>query len=158
MFYATIEINPIWRCPCGAPLKAFDFRIEANEIVHVCRRCHTQLIEIVLASAESEETTEQLMSQKTTTCPCCGQLVIPAGLVLPRVKARIFNLIRRRPGISADALSALVWAEDPNGGSDRKTVHVHIWHLNHQWLAKHGLQIRGSCSAGYRVQERPERP
>jgi hypothetical protein len=93
------------------------------------------------------------MSQKTTTCPCCGQPVIPAGLMLPRVKTRIFDLIRRRPGISAETLAALVWAEDPNGGRDRKTIYVHISQLNHRWLAKHGVQIRGSCSAGYHVQE-----
>jgi hypothetical protein len=93
------------------------------------------------------------MSQKPTICPCCGQPVAPTGLVLPRVKARIFDLIRRRPGISADALAALVWAEDANGGCDRKTIHAHIWQLNHQWLVKYGLQIRGSCSGGYRVQE-----
>jgi hypothetical protein len=58
MTATTIRVYPFARCPCGAPFKAFDFHIEANEIVHVCRRCHVQLIEIELVSAESEETTE----------------------------------------------------------------------------------------------------
>jgi hypothetical protein len=86
-------------------------------------------------------------------CPRCGQPIIPSDLVLPRVKRRIFELIRRRPGINADTVAALTWAEDPNGGRDRKTVHVHIHQLNRWHLAQHGLQICGSCSGGYRVQQ-----
>jgi hypothetical protein len=58
MTATTIRVYAFARCPCGAPLKAYDFRIKPNEIVHVCRRCHTQLIEIELRSAESKETIE----------------------------------------------------------------------------------------------------
>jgi hypothetical protein len=42
--YTTIETNPLWRCPCGAPIKAFDFRVEPDEIVLDCRRCQRRLL------------------------------------------------------------------------------------------------------------------
>jgi hypothetical protein len=46
MSYTTIEINPVWRCPCGAPVRAFDFRIKPTEIILDCRRCHRRLLTI----------------------------------------------------------------------------------------------------------------
>jgi hypothetical protein len=45
-----IHIDPVWRCPCGAPIKAFDFRIEPDEIAHECRCCHRRLLTIESAS------------------------------------------------------------------------------------------------------------
>jgi hypothetical protein len=94
------------------------------------------------------------MDQRTTTCPCCGQPVIPNGLKLPRVKQRIFDTVNRHPGISAEQLVEYVWSNDPNGGpeSGRKAVHVHVHGLN-RLLAHQGLVIRGCVSGGYRVQE-----
>ena len=32
MPYTIVRIDPGWRGPCGAPIKAFDFRIEPDEI------------------------------------------------------------------------------------------------------------------------------
>ena len=86
------------------------------------------------------------------TCPCCGQRLIPKGqLSLPPIKRRIFDAVRRRPGIDTEALRGLVWAADPNGGpEDRKVLHVHIHQLN-RVLQFHGLRVRGSTSGGYRV-------
>jgi hypothetical protein len=95
------------------------------------------------------------MSQKTITCPCCGQPIIPTGLMLPRVKARIYDIVRRLPGISAEQLVEHVWSDQDGGPeSGRKAIHVHIYGLN-RLLAQHGLQVRGSTSGGYRVLEVP---
>jgi hypothetical protein len=87
-------------------------------------------------------------------CPQCGQPVVSRSHIsLPPVKARIFDLVRRHPGINAEALRSLVWASDPNGGpEDRKVLHVHVNQLNHL-LAPHGICVRGSRSFGYRVQQ-----
>ena len=66
------------------------------------------------------------------TCPCCGQRLIPQEQIsLPPIKKRIFNAVRRYPGIDAEALRGLVWAADPDGGpEDRKVLHVHIHQMN----------------------------
>jgi hypothetical protein len=48
-----------------------------------------------------------------STCPCCGQPVVPETLPLPPVKRRILEAVRRHPGISAEGLRAGVWADDP---------------------------------------------
>jgi hypothetical protein len=85
-------------------------------------------------------------------CPTCGQPVIPAGLTLPPMKQRILDAVRRRPGIDAEALRAVIWAADPAGGpEDRKVLHVHIHQLNRS-LAPSGVAVRGSRTAGYRLQ------
>jgi hypothetical protein len=44
MTHTIIQIDPIWRCPCGAPIRAFDFRVEPDEIVLDCRRCQRRLL------------------------------------------------------------------------------------------------------------------
>ena len=90
-------------------------------------------------------------STSTSTCPCCGQQLIPLDLVLPPTKKCIFDAVRRHPGIDAEALRGLVWAADPDGGpEDRKVLHVHIHQLN-QLLRLRGIRVRGSHSDGYRV-------
>jgi DNA-binding response OmpR family regulator len=85
-------------------------------------------------------------------CSQCGQPVIPRNPIpLPPLKARIFDLVRRHPGIDSETLRTLVWASDASGGpEDPKVLHVHI-HQTNQRLAAHGLRIRGSKSLGYRV-------
>ncbi len=83
-------------------------------------------------------------------CPCCGQPVIPP-VALPPIKQQILDVVRRRPGIDAEALRSLVWAHDPGGGpEDRKVIHVHIHQLN-RLLSPHGIVVRGSRSGGYRI-------
>jgi len=85
-------------------------------------------------------------------CPCCGQLLIPQDhIVLPPTKKRILDVVRRHPGIDAETLRGLVWADDPNGGPENpKAIHVHVHQLNRR-LQLHGIRVRGSCSGGYRI-------
>jgi hypothetical protein len=84
-------------------------------------------------------------------CSTCGQPKLTGDLLLPPVKKRLLEIVRRRPGITAEELRSLVWAEDPNGGpEDRKCLHVHVHQLN-RLLAPLGLVIRGSVSGGYRM-------
>jgi len=80
------------------------------------------------------------------TCSCCGQRLIPPGLVLPPTKRRILDAVRRRPGINSEALRAVVWAADPSGGPSQ---------LN-RLLQPHGIRVRGSVSGGYRVENAEE--
>jgi hypothetical protein len=85
-------------------------------------------------------------------CPGCGRPVPRGDLDLPHVKRRIFDLVNQRPGISAERLCELVWADDPSGGpeSGRKAIHVHVNQLNRR-LASFGIAVRGSLTAGYRL-------
>jgi hypothetical protein len=46
MPYTVIHIDPFWRCPCGAPIKAFDVDVTPDEIALDCRRCHRRLLTI----------------------------------------------------------------------------------------------------------------
>jgi hypothetical protein len=87
-----------------------------------------------------------------TCCPGCGRPVPRGDLDLPHVKRRIFDLVNQRPGISAERLCELVWADDPSGGpeSGRKAIHVHVNQLNRR-LASFGIAVRGSLTAGYRL-------
>jgi hypothetical protein len=88
-------------------------------------------------------------------CEACGQPIITADeLTLPPIKQRIFDAVRRRPGIDSESLRALVWADDPAGGPENpKVLHVHIHQLN-QLLEKRGIAVRGSHSGGYHVRRR----
>jgi hypothetical protein len=87
------------------------------------------------------------------TCPACGQPVVPAGLALPPFKQKILDVVRERPGISAEELRTALWAHDPAGGpEDRKVLHVHVHQLN-RLLAPFGVAIRGSRTEGYRIRE-----
>jgi hypothetical protein len=89
---------------------------------------------------------------RTETCSQCGQPIAPTGPRLPPIKQRIYEAVRHRPEISAEQLRMIVW-DDPSGGPEcRHTLFVHIHQLN-AVLAAHGLEVRGSRSGGYRVQE-----
>jgi len=83
-------------------------------------------------------------------CPCCGQPIVPAGLALPPTKQRILDTVRRRPGVTAEELREIVWADDPAGGpEDRKVLYVHVHQLN-RLIAPLGVAVRGG-TGGYRV-------
>jgi hypothetical protein len=88
-------------------------------------------------------------------CPCCGQLVVPADQPrLPKIKARILNAVRNRPGIGAEALRCAVWQHDPGGGPEcRHAIYVHIHQLN-KLIAAHGILVRAQKggTGGYRIQ------
>jgi hypothetical protein len=51
----NIRVDPRWCCPCGTPIRPFDFRIDDGEIVLDFRNCHTRLLEIEPASTEAKE-------------------------------------------------------------------------------------------------------
>lgn len=83
-------------------------------------------------------------------CPACGQPRPPEGIALPKIKQRILDAVKRCPGISAEELRDVVWADDPSGGpEDRKVLHVHVNQLNHL-LAPHGIAVR-SQGGGYQI-------
>jgi hypothetical protein len=50
----NIRVDPRWCCPCGTPIKPFDFRIDDGGIVFDCRNCHARLLEIEPASTTKE--------------------------------------------------------------------------------------------------------
>jgi hypothetical protein len=70
----------------------------------------------------------------------------------PRVKARIWDVVQRRPGISAEELVDAVYGADPNGGPDsgRKAIHVHVNHMNRR-LMREGMSIKGHVTYGYKI-------
>jgi hypothetical protein len=50
--------------------------------------------------------------------------------LLTPIQQRIFDLVRQRPGLTAERLRSLVW-DDPSGGPEcRHTIFVHISQLN----------------------------
>jgi hypothetical protein len=89
-----------------------------------------------------------------TICKSCGQPVFTADdSILPRVKRRILNAVRRCPGIDAERLRGVVWADDPNGGPEcRHALYVHINQLNKR-IAPLGIVVRAERggSTGYRI-------
>jgi hypothetical protein len=90
-------------------------------------------------------------------CPHCGQVLVPKGLLLPPVKRRILDAVQRRPGITAEDLRTVVWADDPNGGPEnRKAIHVHVHQLNKR-LAPLGFVVRApfGAGAGYHIRTVP---
>jgi hypothetical protein len=68
---------------------------------------------------------------------------------LPPTKQRIFEIVGRRPGITAQELRDRVWADDPDGGplTDTKCLHVHVAQLN-VLLRPLGIMVR-SRGGGY---------
>ena len=88
-------------------------------------------------------------SRQPEICSMCGQPIVPPVPDLTPIKQRILNIVKRRPGISAEELRSLVW-DDPSGGPEcRHTIFVHISQLNRA-LALHGLTMR-SEGRGYRI-------
>jgi len=84
-------------------------------------------------------------------CEACGQpIVVPTELPpLTPIQQRIFDLVKQRPGLTAERLRSLVW-DDPSGGPEcRHTIFVHISHLNNR-LAPLGIVVR-SEGGGYQI-------
>jgi hypothetical protein len=83
-------------------------------------------------------------------CAACGA-ALQVYEPLPRIKKRIFDAVRKNPGISAERLRLLVWHDDPNGGPEsRQNVHVQINQLN-RLLVREGLRIQGHVTNGYKL-------
>jgi hypothetical protein len=83
-------------------------------------------------------------------CPTCGQPKLTGDLLLPPVKKRLLEIVRRRPGITAEELRSLIWTGPDGGPENSKCLHVHVHQLN-RLLAPLGLVIRGSVSGGYQM-------
>jgi len=104
------------------------------------------------AAMITNDTTDSglMASGQIKQCATCGQPIVPPVPDLPPTKQRILDAVKRRPGITAEELRCVVWADDPNGGpEDRKVLHVHVSQLNHL-LAPLGIMVR-SQGGGYRV-------
>jgi len=86
-------------------------------------------------------------------CSQCGQVITPKGLRPPPIKARIFDAVKHRPGITAQQLRDWVWADDMNGGplTDTKCLHVHVVQLN-ALLRPLGIMVR-SQGGGYQIRD-----
>jgi hypothetical protein len=96
------------------------------------------------------------MNRQQPICESCGQPVLVRSELppLPPIKQRIFDAVKRRPGISAEELRGVVWADDLNGGpEDRKVLHVHVSQLN-QLFAPFGIMVR-SQGGGYQIRNAP---
>lgn len=81
--------------------------------------------------------------------PQCGQPIAPTGLRLPPIKSRIYEAVRRRPGIGAEELRGLVWNGPDGGPEDCKVLHVHVAQLN-ELLRPLVMMVR-SQGGGYRI-------
>lgn len=91
------------------------------------------------------------MNRQQPVCESCGQPVLmrSESPPLPPIKQRIFDVVKRRPGINAEELRCFVW-DDPSGGPEnRKVLHVHVAQLN-QLLAPLGIMVR-SQGGGYQI-------
>ena len=74
-------------------------------------------------------------------CPCCGLMIPPKLTVTGYVRRSILRLVsERRDGITTHELRDLIYATDPNGGPQLKSVSANIWHLNKQ-LRPQGYEV-----------------
>jgi hypothetical protein len=71
------------------------------------------------------------MATAPATCPSCGAIV-PPKIALSRTGRRIFDAVKAHPGILAENLRDIVWADDPSGGPEsRHAIYAHVFIL--QW-------------------------
>lgn len=90
-------------------------------------------------------------------CPTCGQVVLAKGMTLTRTQSRILGIIKRRGTATSEELCDALWASTVNGANNASTLHVHVWHLN-QRLKPHGVAVRASRWAGYRLVDLKDPP
>src|SRR5262245_18455467 len=77
----------------------------------------------------SDQTTKTAgadMNLQQPICQACSQPIVPPVPDLPPIKRRILEIVRRRPGISAEELRSLVWDDPSSGPECRHTIFVHI--------------------------------
>ena len=94
------------------------------------------------------------MNRQQLICDACGQPMLMLRSELPSllpIKQRILEIVRRRPGITAQELRDWVWADDTDGGplTDTKCLHVHVAQLN-ALLRPFGIAVR-SQGGGYQI-------
>jgi hypothetical protein len=91
------------------------------------------------------------MNRQQPICEACGQPVLIRSELPPLtpIQQAIFDIVRKRPGLSAERLRSLVW-DDPSGGPEsRNAIFVHVSGLNKR-LAPLGVTVR-SQGGGYQI-------
>ena len=83
-------------------------------------------------------------------CEACGQPVLQRSELPPLtpIQQAIFDIVRKRPGVSAERLRGLVWQGPDGGPESRNAIFVHIAGLNAR-LAPLGVTVRSR--GGYRI-------
>ena len=77
-------------------------------------------------------------------CPTCGQTIPPRFQITGRVSRRLVEIVvKRRDGITRGELTALLYAEDPNGGPQSENIVSVLIHNINEQLAPQGYRIRG---------------
>ena len=85
----------------------------------------------------------------TTFCPHCHQRMPKStrvGVALTELKARIFDMIKRRDGVTKDDINIAIF----DGTAKPDTIKAHIWQINDA-LMDTGVRIRsfGKRPDGY---------
>ena len=93
---------------------------------------------------------------KRHVCQCCGQSVenVREGVRLTPLKARIFDLIKARPGITQGELCWIVYGVNAQAG--QWTIGAHV-HQIRNLLKGTGVIVQGVPHNGYSVRERGKR-
>lgn len=83
-------------------------------------------------------------------CQCCGQPIPETrhGVVLPAMKTRIFDLVKRSPGINRAELSKIVY--NTNTDVSRRNIGIHIHQIN-QYFLDGPVRIHGLRGYGYSI-------
>lgn len=86
--------------------------------------------------------------RRNEKCPTCKRpfAYLREGTYLPPAKARMFDLIRDRPGISSHELATLLYERDD--ADARNSVRVHINQLRSLLLGTE-CKIKSGTSLGY---------
>ena len=91
---------------------------------------------------------------KRHVCQCCGQSIenVREGVRLTPLKARIFDLIKARPGITQEELCWIVYGVNAQAGQ----IGGHV-HQIRNLLKGTGVIVQGVPHNGYSVRERGKR-
>jgi DNA-binding response OmpR family regulator len=85
-------------------------------------------------------------------CRYCGQSMPSSrtreGVYLTPTRIRIWDAIKRRPGISSEELAWVIYGCDSQTG--RGTVRAHIVHMRNDFMDT-SITIKGSSGNGYRI-------
>ncbi len=89
----------------------------------------------------------------TQCCQLCGGRLKERryGVPLTPIKARIFDLISKRPGITREELA---WAVFDNADLSRRlTIGAHIYQIKDAFLDHPQVELQGASSNGYRLKQ-----
>lgn len=76
-------------------------------------------------------------------CPSCGQPLLPiSGLGLSPTQWRIYEALKKHPGLTFEQLRSVIFRDREDGGPEtRQAVHGQIDRMNKR-LAARGLRVR----------------